>query len=738
MSRELFDEVWYLRNNQDVAAAVEAGQADAWTHFDLHGRFEGRSPSPFFDPAHYLAHNADVANVVEQGLTTAYDHFLQHGVAEDRSFVPYFDAEIYLQNNTDVAAAVEAGHTTAVQHFLTFGQAEIRTISPFFNMAAYLDANPDVANAVAEGASPLAHMLTHGFAEGRDLGNGVSLTQFANDPTFQAAIESRDPLAALARVAEVAPFIPTFQAPEGWVPAPNTPIPVNFVPLEGEKLVVPPSVEVPDDVELPEDVFEPVEPGEPGEPDPGEPDPTFTVTENDGVITFGGSATGDITVTLVAEDDATTNVTFTRDGIVGRDEGDNEVFPISDDTVISAQDVQLVAGPSTVLLVDNESQARVFENVAEAVQNSSGGTVIAGAGNYDEQVVLSNISSDLAILGSADTVLDGSQHTYAVDTPESTHTGDVTIDGVTALAGSRGGIVQGYGTAETGSLTVSNSVILPSEFAYTGGGNAILVSGANSVIESNEIVMTDYINSVGNWATSGVAVFDYGSGTRISSNTIRLTEEGITPNNSVTGVGLDARYEGDLEEIVISENAFDGLTAGITSMDAVLGTQITGNEFIDNGTAISFGTNLEGWDDEFGATRIEGNAFRSNDVSINFAPIEGASEFTITGNSFDLISDMEGAISFSENSFTDTTVIIDVAQFALAGDMDAGALADNVVVSSDNWLAEAIAGFEVNEDTATVAWDDSVDGLSIQLTGVAGLNPTELFDFFGATVVSEA
>src|SRR5690554_5699374 len=48
-------------------------------------------------------------------------------------------------------------------------------------------------------------------------------------------------------------------------------------------------------------------------------------------------------------------------------------------------------------------------------------------------------------------------------------------------------------------------------------------------------------NSVGNWATSGVAVFDFGSGTRISSNTIRLTEEGITPNNSVTGVGLDAR-----------------------------------------------------------------------------------------------------------------------------------------------------------------------------------------------------
>src|SRR5690606_27717473 len=97
---------------------------------------------------------------------------------------------------------------SATEHFLLYGQTEPRSISPFFDLAAYISANPDVAAAVEAGTlNPLEHLLTAGFAEGRDLGNGINLAQFHNDPTFQNALaDGGNVLDALARVAEVAPF----------------------------------------------------------------------------------------------------------------------------------------------------------------------------------------------------------------------------------------------------------------------------------------------------------------------------------------------------------------------------------------------------------------------------------------------------------------------------------------------------------------------------------------------------
>lgn len=257
VSSNLFDEAWYLRTNPDVAAAVEAGEIDAWTHFQQSGRFEGRAPGPLFDPDHYLTQNPDVAVAVENGQTNAYDHFLAFGAEEERGFVPFFDPDVYLRANPDVSTAVEEGQTTAIEHFLSYGSNEVRGISPFFDLPAYLEANPDVAQATEEGTiDPLSHLLTYGFSEGRPLGNGVSLAQFANDPTFTQAVEAGDAQAALARVAAVSPFIPSFEPTvDDWEAPANTPIPVDFVPIEGEYLEVPPSVEVPDDVELPEDLF---------------------------------------------------------------------------------------------------------------------------------------------------------------------------------------------------------------------------------------------------------------------------------------------------------------------------------------------------------------------------------------------------------------------------------------------------------------------------------------------------
>ncbi|KAB0614903.1 hypothetical protein [Castellaniella defragrans] len=216
MAVSLFNEQWYLAQNPDVARAVANGQGSAYEHFLLHGQHENRAPATLFDPVYYLARNPDVAAAVANGQGSAYEHFLLHG------------------------------------------QSEPRAITPFLDLGAYLAANSDLA---IEGLNLYQHLVTYGLHEGRDLGNGITLEQFANDPVFNAALA--DPariLDALARVAEVAPFLPSFQPPAGWTPAPDTPIPLDFVPLPGQLLVVPPTVIVPEGVVLP-DTFKPIDEG---------------------------------------------------------------------------------------------------------------------------------------------------------------------------------------------------------------------------------------------------------------------------------------------------------------------------------------------------------------------------------------------------------------------------------------------------------------------------------------------
>lgn len=221
---------------------------------------------------------------------SAYDHFLQFGAGEGRSPLSLFDPEFYLSQNPDVAAAVAAGLMTATEHFLEFGQGEPRQINPFINLGDYMDANADLADASAAGIiSPLTHLLTHGVGEGRDLGNGINLGVFANDPEFQNAVSSGNFQDALDRVAEVAPFLPTFEPPANWAPPADTPIPTNFTPPEGTKMVIPPSVVVPDGQELP-DSFEPVVPPAP-EPAPA-PAPTPTPAPTPAPTPGGGDDGG--------------------------------------------------------------------------------------------------------------------------------------------------------------------------------------------------------------------------------------------------------------------------------------------------------------------------------------------------------------------------------------------------------------------------------------------------------------
>lgn len=319
----LFNADWYLAQNPDVAGAVQSGIMSAEEHFHRHGAAEGRAPGPLFDPQAYLAANPDVAQAVAYGLISAYEHFFTYGMQEDRSPLSLFEPGFYLAHNPDVAAAVEAGLITATQHFLLYGQGEPRQINPFINLGAYMDANADIAHAAANHiVSPLMHMLSYGASEGRDLGNGIHLAVFGNDPTFNEALARGDIHALFEWVSEVAPFLQTFQKPPGWEPAPDTRIPIEFIPLLGITLEVPPSVVIPPGTQLPDTFQQPTppapapSPAPPPVPDPaptptppttpGEDNPTpppFAVTESSPGVWSIGTSNGGVTLSHSLDDD---------------------------------------------------------------------------------------------------------------------------------------------------------------------------------------------------------------------------------------------------------------------------------------------------------------------------------------------------------------------------------------------------------------------------------------------------
>ncbi len=134
-----FNEEYYLANNPDVAAAIDAGLfQSAEEHYSLFGWSEGRDPNENFDTSFYLSENPDVAAAGVNPL----DHFWAYGAAEGR--IPNqtidtllgqpdigggdeaFDFATYLAANPDVQAAVDAGSFTAYQHWVLYGQFENR------------------------------------------------------------------------------------------------------------------------------------------------------------------------------------------------------------------------------------------------------------------------------------------------------------------------------------------------------------------------------------------------------------------------------------------------------------------------------------------------------------------------------------------------------------------------------------------------------------------------------------
>ncbi len=151
--QEIFDDLFYLENNGDVAQS----QVNGIQHYVLYGDKEGRSPMPLFDPVYYRSKASGLSSHLYTNTLLHYGY-----VGRYRRIPPsaWFDVDFYLSNNKDVA---RSGSDPLI-HYLKWGGSEGRSPCPQFDGTYYLRTSPDVA---ATGMNPLLHYLFFGRLEGR-------------------------------------------------------------------------------------------------------------------------------------------------------------------------------------------------------------------------------------------------------------------------------------------------------------------------------------------------------------------------------------------------------------------------------------------------------------------------------------------------------------------------------------------------------------------------------------------
>ncbi len=179
----VFDAPWYLRHYADARAMCAGKPPEAALLYYLRvGARLGHSPSPLFDEIFYLDRNPDIAALVREGAyASGFDHFCQHG---HRGISPHwlFDDALYADLYEDMALENLDLHGCCgrYDHYLRSGQYE-RRLGHFLFDGAYYHAQAvaaGIAPADIDTPGPYAHFLGN-------LGSGGD--ELAPSPYFDPA-----------------------------------------------------------------------------------------------------------------------------------------------------------------------------------------------------------------------------------------------------------------------------------------------------------------------------------------------------------------------------------------------------------------------------------------------------------------------------------------------------------------------------------------------------------------------
>lgn len=161
----VFDRNWYLQRYADARVICAGKPAEAALLYYLRvGARLGHSPSALFDEVFYLSRNPDIAELVRAGnYQSGFDHFCQYG---HRSVSPHwlFDDELYANLYEDMTLETLDQHHCygRYDHYLKSGQREQRMGQFLFDGLYYhdraIEAGVDAAELDAQG--PYVHFLS--------------------------------------------------------------------------------------------------------------------------------------------------------------------------------------------------------------------------------------------------------------------------------------------------------------------------------------------------------------------------------------------------------------------------------------------------------------------------------------------------------------------------------------------------------------------------------------------------
>ena len=125
----IFDPAYYKAANPDVVRVYGSSASSLRSHYNDHGKAEGRRPSAVFDPAWYLGVYPDLKAAFGNDYAAALNHFLTCGIPEGRQGSAQFSVEIYKANYADLRAAFgtsSSDNWEYLQHYIQYGQKEGR------------------------------------------------------------------------------------------------------------------------------------------------------------------------------------------------------------------------------------------------------------------------------------------------------------------------------------------------------------------------------------------------------------------------------------------------------------------------------------------------------------------------------------------------------------------------------------------------------------------------------------
>lgn len=188
--------------------------------------------------------NADII-LMDEWIGVGDSHFVRKASDRLQVFLDRSRILVFASHNNDLIREVcNKAILLNKGSVVTFGpidevmdQYRIIGDSPFFVPDKYMEVNKDLHPFREKGQlSSWSHFISMGVFESRCLGNGVHLDQFCKDPVFQKAKKERNAVAAVQRIAQVLPYLTSFECPPGWE-APKGSLPKDFVPANPADLI---------------------------------------------------------------------------------------------------------------------------------------------------------------------------------------------------------------------------------------------------------------------------------------------------------------------------------------------------------------------------------------------------------------------------------------------------------------------------------------------------------------------